>query len=205
MTRRTAPPRAHDWYEANAHRYDRLHPGVRGDAEFYASLAQGRRVLEIGAGTGRVTAALAERAEQVIALDSSAAMLARAVRRLHRISRVHLLLADAGHLPLLGCFGLVILAYRTVQYLAATERLRLWPSLAGVLAPGGLIAFDTWHGPSADAAVRGGGPHLTSVTVDELAAELRGAGLSVTWLLCGFGTEQDAQSFVRVWVVERER
>ncbi len=49
-----------------------------GDTEFYGSrVHQGSRVLELGCGTGRVLAPLAESAGYVHGLDHSAAMIAR--------------------------------------------------------------------------------------------------------------------------------
>ena len=78
MSRRPPADRARRWYQSNAGRYDRRHPGLPGDADFYAALARDARVLEVGAGTGRITAALAGVARLVVAVDNAPAMLALA-------------------------------------------------------------------------------------------------------------------------------
>src|SRR6266540_6832461 len=123
-TRRgVATPVAQHWYEANARRYDRLHPGLSGDVEFYAELGRGRHVLEIGAGTGRVTAAMAATAGSIVALDNAPEMLRIAARQLVGAgSSLAVLCADARALPLSASFDLAVLAYRTVQHLDPGDR-----------------------------------------------------------------------------------
>lgn len=56
--------------------YDLLHGGYRDDVAFYRSLAldHAGRVLEIGAGTGRLTREFARLASEVVALEPSSAM-----------------------------------------------------------------------------------------------------------------------------------
>lgn len=195
----TSTERSRAWYEANASRYDRRHPGLSGDLTFYASLAHALDVLEVGAGTGRVTAALAAVAGRVVALDHSPAMLAIAARRLHTNRNVDLILADARHPPLRTGFDLVILAYRTVQHFDTDCRRRLWRDARSRLRPGGRIAFDTWHGPLA----QGRDPNditLNPVSVRALRQELQHAGLRVISLRPGFGATLDATSLTKVWV-----
>lgn len=56
-------------------------PGVPANAEaaveFLAPLAKGRRVLELGIGTGRVALPLAARGVKVCGIDASPAMVAK--------------------------------------------------------------------------------------------------------------------------------
>ena len=202
MTRPAPADVTRAWYEANARRYDRLHPGVAGDIAYYAALARGRRVVEIGAGTGRMSAALAGEAAQLIALDHSPAMLGRAVARLRGIERAHVLCADARALPLRGRFELAVLAYRTVQHLAdAGCRLQLFCELRTLLAPAGVLAFDTWHGPASHGR-SGSEPMLVPVTEREIAGELAAAGLALLRVDGGFqGEPAGPATFVRVWQV----
>ena len=111
--------------------------------------------LEIGAGACRVSVALAEAAARLIALDSSRAMLAVAAARLRGLANVGLLCADARALPFRGHVELAVLAYRTVQHLSGSdERVRLFTDLRRLLVPEGVLAFDTWHGPSAGDVAR---------------------------------------------------
>ena len=60
--------------------YDEQYLDYRDDLSFYSRLAddQGGPILELGAGTGRVTATLARRGYEVVGLDNSEAMLERA-------------------------------------------------------------------------------------------------------------------------------
>ena len=93
-------------------------------------------VLEIGCGTGEVTAALAARAESVLGLDLSPEMLAAARERCAGAANVELVLADALAHPLPRAhFGLVV-------SIATLHHLPLAPMLArarDALRPGGLL------------------------------------------------------------------
>lgn len=204
MSRRPPADRARDWYEANARRYDRRHPGLPGDAAFYAALARGVHTLEVGAGTGRITAALAKTATRVAALDYSPAMLAIAARRLQPAPNVDLICADARALPVCGPFSLAILAGRVLQHLGASERQRLLIALGAMLPPGGTLAFDTWHGPHAPPGRRSAADvSLTPMRVEDVPRELVAAGFGVTRGEHGFGGDADPTSFVRVWIATR--
>jgi SAM-dependent methyltransferase len=190
------------WYDAHADRYDRRHPGLPGDVAFYASLASGNQVLEIGCGTGRVTRALAQSARLLYAVDRSRPMLERTRPSLGAMKDAGLLLADAPFLPFTAGFDLVILAYRTVQHLSEALRLQLWPAARDVLKADGAILFDSWHGvggssrPPVDVALE---PLATGQIVGELHA-------------AGFGSVRSAafppgvgeESLSRVWVASRD-
>jgi SAM-dependent methyltransferase len=197
---RSLADRSRDWYEAHARSFDRHHPGLPGDREFYAGLAEDRRVLEIGAGTGRVTEAMAAEARSVVAIEYAAAMLRRAAGRLAHLENVRLLLADARALPLLGEFDLVALPYRVIHHLEPEERRRLWRSLAALLAENGRVAFDSWHGPAPASRAGRGTPPPTTIGTAELRAELEGAGLAVVRATDGFDETGTDRSFVRAWI-----
>lgn len=63
--------------------YDMLHHERSSDLPFYLAATEGRaRVLEYGVGSGRVAIPLARRGQQVVGVDSSAAMLATLDERL---------------------------------------------------------------------------------------------------------------------------
>jgi ubiquinone/menaquinone biosynthesis C-methylase UbiE len=103
-------------------------------------LAPGSRALEVGAGAGVMTAALAERGLLVQAVDRSPAMLELARSRAAAADapgRVALTQADAGELPYAdGAFTLVV-ALGLIPWLpsaAAAAR-----ELARVLRPGGFL------------------------------------------------------------------
>jgi SAM-dependent methyltransferase len=198
--RRTLAERSRDWYQANARHYDRRNPGLPGDRAFYASLCHGTRVLEIGAGTGRITEAIAGTARAVIAVDNVPAMLAVASSRLRCMPTVTLVQADAGHLPFSAAFDRVILAYRTLQHLDPIVRPRLWRYVRTHLAPDGMAAFDTWHGPIA-VEHKGRGIGLQELSIGELRTELVADGLRVLSTQTSFIRCEDYRSFTRVWLI----
>src|SRR5690349_20981888 len=61
----------------------------RRDVPFWTAVAQKARgpVLELGCGTGRISLPLARAGVRLVGIDRSAAMLARAVKRLARSTR----------------------------------------------------------------------------------------------------------------------
>ncbi|MGH3013470.1 MAG: class I SAM-dependent methyltransferase [Gaiellaceae bacterium] len=99
----------------------------------------GRRVLEVGCGTGRLAVALAERGARVWGVDPSADMLAQARASAGR--RVGFKQGRAEALPFKdGWFERAVL--RLVVHLV--DRPRALPDLARVLAPGGRAAIATF-------------------------------------------------------------
>jgi ubiquinone/menaquinone biosynthesis C-methylase UbiE len=111
------------------------------------SLPRHARVLELGVGTGLGLCALTERLPSeahVVAVDTSAAMLERAARRLRRrrlSHRVTLLRADARALPVsAGSFDAVYSSF-LLDLLAVSERRRALAEARRALAPHGTARF----------------------------------------------------------------
>jgi SAM-dependent methyltransferase len=102
---------------------------------------RGRRVLEVGCGTGQLAATLAERvASRVWAVDSEPAMVDVASRRVPQA--VGLKVASAEQLPFRdGAFERAVL--RLVVHLV--DRDRALPELRRVLAPGGRAVIATFQ------------------------------------------------------------
>lgn len=72
-------------YQDPAH-YDRLYQARTEDRDFYLRQARGaRRILEYGAGTGRLTLPLLLAGKEVTAVDTSAPMLGALSRRAHSV------------------------------------------------------------------------------------------------------------------------
>jgi len=137
-------------YDVWAEWYDVFYStAVVEDVEFYVELAQdsGGPVLEIGCGTGRISLRIAAAGIDVVGVDFSTAMLAKARQRAAttKVSGgsfefVH---GDMRTLALDRQFPLVIIPARTL-YLALTpdEQLETLRRAAAHLAPGGALAFN---------------------------------------------------------------
>jgi SAM-dependent methyltransferase len=93
----------------------------------------GRAVVEVGCGTGRLAAMLADRGAAVVGVDADPAMLAVAATRAPR----RLLCADAGHLPLPDKAADAAVAVATLEF--TTDPARVLAEMARVTRPGGRL------------------------------------------------------------------
>ena len=101
----------------------------------------GRRLLDVGCGTGKSFLPMLARGWEVTACDISPSMLALA--RAKAGDSVQLSVADMRELPVFGEFDLVQALDDAVNYLLSGEELE--SALSGMranLAPGGLLMFD---------------------------------------------------------------
>jgi SAM-dependent methyltransferase len=100
----------------------------------------GGPVLDVGAGTGRVTLDLAARGVRVVALDIDAALLKALERRATGLS-VETVVADARQLAMDRRFSLVIVPMQTLQLLGGPRgRAAFLRRALTHLEPGGLLA-----------------------------------------------------------------
>ncbi len=165
----------------------------RRDLPFWRRLAtaRGGRVLELGCGTGRVLVPLARAGVRIVGVDRSAAMLARARRRLRRLSRparAALVRGDVRALPLLpGSVETVLAPYGLLQSLVSDADLAAaLASVAAVLRPGGTFALDLvpdvpkWREYERRISLRGTGLRRgTHLTLVETVRQDRGRGLTI--------------------------
>lgn len=121
----------------------------RRDVGFWQNVASrnGGPALELGCGTGRVSIPVAATGIQLIGVDRSAEMLARARRRQRRSKTargLQLVRADIRDLPFgAGSFRLVIAPYGILQSLLDEADLeRTLESVSRVLARGGTFGVD---------------------------------------------------------------
>ena len=121
----------------------------REDTSFWRSLGREfarRRILEIGSGTGRVTALLAEAGAEVFAVDVSQELMEVAARRFKKASNVHLVIGDMRQLPFGGPFDVVVAADDPFSHLlVARDRERVLKAIARILAPDGVFVLDALH------------------------------------------------------------
>jgi len=101
----------------------------------------GRRVLDVGCGTGKSFLPLLDRGFEVTACDISPEMVALAREKAAGRADVHV--ADMRRLPVLGRFELITCIDDGINHLLGPEEVA--DALAGMranLAPGGLLVFD---------------------------------------------------------------
>jgi SAM-dependent methyltransferase len=130
--------------------YDHAYRAHKRDLAFYVELARRARgpVLELGAGTGRVTLALLRAGVQVTAVDSSRTMLARAAERAQKLpaeqrARVTWAHGDLRRLRIGRRFALVIAPFNLLMHMYTREDFER--ALRGVrshLSPKGVFACD---------------------------------------------------------------
>jgi SAM-dependent methyltransferase len=125
------------WHDVECGSYD-------ADLEFWRALAASEPgpVLDVGAGTGRVTLDLAAHGHEVVALDIDAGLLAELARRAReRGLTVETVVADGAAFALPGRrFGLILAPMQTLQLLGGAGRAGFLRAARAHLAPGGLVA-----------------------------------------------------------------
>jgi SAM-dependent methyltransferase len=124
----------------------------RGDEALWLSMASapvGARVLELGAGTGRATRFLADRAGWVVALELSLDMIAVARQRLADLRNVALVAGDLRRAAFRTRFDLVVAVDDPFVHLTEdADRDRAIANAARHLLPGGRFVLDAaWLAP----------------------------------------------------------
>lgn len=136
-------------YDDLADLYDRQYGSYRDDLHFYTRLAQdaGGRVLELGAGSGRVGVHLARRGLDVTGVEPSVRMLDRARARATDAGvDVRWLQGDMRTLDLTPeRFDLIAAPFNALMHLySPQEQLAALRRVRAHLAPGGTFAFDVY-------------------------------------------------------------
>lgn len=142
-----------DPYDLLARYYDLEHGDIAVDVPLYLDFARraGGPVLELGCGTGRLLVPLAQAGYEVVGLDRSAAMLARAEARLAAAglsNRVTLIQANMIDFHLDQSFGLALFALNTFMHLSEqSDQIAALTCARQHLRLGGLLILDL-PGPS---------------------------------------------------------
>lgn len=135
-------------YDDLADLYDHQYDVYRDDLHFYGSVTEKTNgtVLEIGAGTGRVTAFLARRGVQVIGLEPSARMIERGQQRAKQDQvDLHFVQGNAQSFTLDQRFPLIIAPFNSLMHLyTAQEQLAALKNIHTHLAPNGQLIFDLY-------------------------------------------------------------
>ena len=127
--------------------------GLQADVEWYRRKAidAGGPVLELGAGTGRVTIPIAEAGVRVSALDLDAGMLDRLRQKIAKLpadvqSRVTVHHGDMRTFALGQQFALVIIPFRAFLHnITREDQLAALRCAHAHLKPGGQLAFNVFH------------------------------------------------------------
>jgi SAM-dependent methyltransferase len=173
---------------------------IDGEARLADALVpRGARVLDAGAGMGRVAAALRERGHRVVAVEPDPALVEQARRTFPGLDVVETdilgltpdLLAERG-LP--TAYDLVVCVGNVMIFLAEHTERDVLARLAGLLAEGGrmLVGFNPVGGPTTSRAY----------PPEEFAADAAAAGLRVDLRAGTYELHPPTEEYA-VWVLSR--
>lgn len=136
-------------YDTLADLYELQYRNYRDDLYFYTRLADdyGSPVLELGAGSARVSAALARAGHEVVALEPSQKMIVRGKRRLEDagLQNVYYHQGDMRTVRLGRRFPLVIAPFNTLMHAyTLSDQDATLQTVREHLEPGGRFAFDLY-------------------------------------------------------------
>ncbi|WP_433544197.1 class I SAM-dependent methyltransferase (plasmid) [Streptomyces sp. CA-294286] len=143
-------------------------------------LAPGSRVLDVGSGTGRPTAAaLAAAGHRVLGVDVSPVMVALARRQ---VPEAEFQQADIHDMPLPEASFDAVCVYFSLLQMSRAEQSALLHRLVRALRPGGLCALATVPLDVEDVqgVFMGRDVRVTSFAAEDFTAAVREAGLTVT-------------------------
>lgn len=168
-------------------------------------LPRGGRVLDVGAGMGRVTAALTARGHRVVGLEPDGALVEQARATYDGIELLHGDVLELGEgLLAEQLFDLVVVVGNVMVFLAEGTERQVLSLLRSRLAPGGrvLVGFHLVGGPE----------HARSYPPEEFVADAEASGLRVdarfgsyelhpagdeyaVWVLSAVGAQTPATEF----------
>lgn len=187
-----ARPREQDLYEGEGTDfYERLVGPDRAEIREMLALARDAAgpVLDLAAGSGRVTIPLVRSGKRVTAIDLSDDMLAHLRRALPERSAVECIVADMRHFSLEARYELVIIGATSITLLDHEGRSLLYANVRRHLAPGGVFAFTVAAGASAQSLavptereIRVSGRGQDDIYLFSQQVEADGAARVVNWV-----------------------
>ena len=128
--------------------YDSLNQVFRADApqavEFLAPLAKGRRVLELGIGTGRIALPLAERGIRMHGVDASPAMVEK-LRSKPAGAEIPVEIGNFANLKIGGRFSLIYVVFNTFfGILTQEDQVQCFSRVAKRLTPDGAFVIEAF-------------------------------------------------------------
>lgn len=196
----------------DAHVYDLMYPAsLQGDVEWYLRKAvdSGGPVLELGAGTGRITIPIAEAGIHIAALDLDAGMLDKLRRKAAELpadaaARISVRQGDMRSVELADRFALVIIPFRAFLHnLTRDDQLASLKRAHAHLRPGGELAFNVFH-PSLEFMAANAGAYK-GVWRARTPATLEGGGFVVSSEMSTYDTvQQRLHSLIRTeeWLAD---
>jgi SAM-dependent methyltransferase len=132
-----------------AHLYDYFQKGVKGDIKFYLDYFKNfkGKILEIGAGTGRITIPLLKQGLDITALDIAPKMLQILKEKAKKENlSVKTICADMRNFRLKDRFDAVIVTFRAFQHMySVADQLNVLKGIKKHLKPEGVLIFDVYN------------------------------------------------------------
>jgi SAM-dependent methyltransferase len=129
--------------------YDYFQKGVKGDVKFYLDYFKNfkGKILEIGAGTGRITIPLLKQGLDITALDIAHRMLQILKEKAKKENlSVKTICADMRKFKLKDKFDAVIITFRTFQHMySVKDQLATLKTIRKHLKPKGVLIFDVYN------------------------------------------------------------
>ncbi len=197
---------AQAYFSRHAHEWDELRRLHSSDEAIESALAEALgeaslgRLLDIGTGTGRMAELFARRADHVVALDKSFAMLRVARAKLQTLpaEQVELVQGDFASLPLPpASFDTVL--FHQVLHFAQVPRAAL-DEAARVTRPGGRIAIVDFAAHQHEELRERHAHAWLGFTDDKMHQLLLEAGFSP----CETRALEDGELVVKIWIAERD-
>ena len=154
--------------------FDRLHEGC-GDAETYPRLLEsfGKKVLELGSGTGRIAVPLAKAGFEVTGIECEADMIALMEKKEYPRENLKVIRCDARSFSLEERFDVILLSCNFINHFPdAADVLAVLSRCREHLSPDGCVIIDC-SAPDTDYMVRTNGEEEILTFPEEDGSEIR--------------------------------